>query len=291
MPHKHSTKDTKHGKHGKHCKHEKHDKNMTHASLPNFIKEKKQLKDIIGERPCNKCVFDETSLYSSDTNMDLNKNIDGQLNISNLDVNHQNKNIAVCNSYPLGNLGYNFPNPSYSVQVIRRPDDNKYFHNYKYNYNAQVNKPVMTYDNYITQRALKNMTPAECRYYAKMNEKYYYFNGNYDVPGDKQNIVELQAMLNYPMYMGGPAVGEINGQMGYNQQSGNSYPSKPIVNSNDVTGLNSNGIQIYANSPEYYGVQAKTLPGQNLSYRNPNNTPNPRTGYNPAYSNYGQYYY
>jgi hypothetical protein len=202
--------------------------------------------------------------------------------------NTQNKNVPVCNSYPLSNMGYNFPNPLYSSQIIRRPDDNQYFRDYKYTYNVQVNKPVLTYENYVTQNALKNMTPEECRYYAKMNEKYYYFNGGYDVPGDKQNIVALQAGLNYPMYSGGPATGEINGQAGYMPQP---TRSAPVVNPNDPIILNTNGVQVYANSPDYYGVQAKTLPGQNLYYRNPNNTPNPTTGYNPAYSNYGQYYY
>lgn len=261
----------------KHKKDKNQKKHKKHDEFKGF-KGHKQLKEIIGTVPCTKCELNETSLYTSEKNTHP---------IFNNKYEQQREN-PVYNSYPVGNLGYNFPNPNYSVQKIRRPDDNKYFHNYRYNYNVQVNKPVLTYDNYITHLALKNMTPQEQCYYTKLNEKYYYYNGHYDVEGDKQNVVALQANLNYPMYMGGPAVGEINGQAGYTLQP---TKSAPTVNSNDTFGMNTNGIQIYGNSPAYYGVQSKTLPEQNLMYTNPNNTPNPQTGYNPAYSNYGQYYY
>jgi hypothetical protein len=268
MSNKHKDKHQK-----KHKKHKEYKKNTGFAGFVGH----KQLKELIENPQCEKCEWNESSLYTSDTNtnhMPSDK--------------HDNPVVKpVFNSYPVGMFGYDLPNASYSVQKIRRPDDNKYFHNYRYNYNVQVNKPILTYDNFIAQRTAKNMTAQEQRYYAKMNEKYYYYNGNYEIDGDKQNVVALQANLNYPMYMGGPAVGEINGQAGYTPQPTKSAPN---VNPYD-TYINTNGIQVYGNSPAYYGVQSKTLPGENLMYTNPNNTPNPKTGYNPAYSNYGQYYY
>ena len=261
-------------------KHKKDKTQKKHKDNKGFkgFKGQKGLTEILNRPACTKCELNETSLYTSDTNTQTTFN----------EKNERQRVNPIVNSYPLGNLGYNFPNPNYSVQKIRRPDDNIYFYNYRYNYNVQVNKPVLTYDNYITHMAQKNMTAQEQRYYAKLNEKYYYYNGNYDIEGDKQNVVAVQANLNYPMFMGGPAVGEINGQSGYTPQPTH---SAPMVNSNDIFGLNTSGIQVYGNSPAYYGVQSKTLPGQNSTIRNPNNTPNPQTGYNPAYSNYGQYYY
>ena len=265
----------------KHNKHKERKERKEHKEYKEYNERKNEMEVL----PCAKCEFnvDETSLYTSEINPQ-----------PILNVNYEQKRMPVNNSYPMGNLGYNFPNPNYSAQVIRRPDDNKYFHNYRYNYNVQVNKPVMTYDNYITHLALKNMTPQEQRYYAKLNQKYYYYNGHYDIEGGKQNVVALQANLNYPTYMGGPAVGEINGQAGYTPQPTKSAPS---VNPYDSIGLNTTGIQIYGNSPAYYGVQSKTLPGQNLvsnlnmNTYNANNIPNNNNAYNPAYSNYGQYYY
>jgi len=224
--------------------------------------------------------------------MHKNNNLNNILNSDedNLLLNNINleQTNPVCNSYPVGNSGYYLPNPVYSVQKIKNPDDNKYFHNYKYNYNVQVNKPVLTYDNYITQKAIKNMTNKEYCYYAKLNEKYYYYNGEYNINNDKQNVLTIQTNLNYPMYMGGPTIGEINSQIGYTPQP---TKSAPTIDPNSILNLDTNGVQIYSNSPEYYGVQPKTFPGSNITSRNPNNTPNPITGYNPAYSNYGQYYY
>jgi hypothetical protein len=256
----------------KNKEHKKDKKNKEHK--------RKEHKNIL---PRTKSEFnvDGTSLYTSDTNTESKSNI----NFEQQQIN------PVCNSYPLGNLGYNLPNPHYSVQTIRRPDDNKYFHNYRYSYSVQVKKPTLTYDNYIANLSLKNMSEQECRYYAKLNQKYYYYNGHYDIEGNKPNVVALQANLNYPMYMGGPSVGEINGQAGYTPQP---TKSAPMVNSNDTYGLNTTGIQIYGNSPAYYGVQSKTLPSLNMNTYNANNITNNTNGnnaYNPAYSNYGQYYY
>jgi hypothetical protein len=222
--------------------------------------------------------YQETqNIYTSDTS-------------SSMITNYFNKNEQqkpVCNSYPLSNIGYNFPNPEYSVQVIKRPDDNTYFNNYRYYYNVQVNKPTLTYDNFITQQKMKNMTEQEYRYYQQMNNNYFYFNGNYEVANDKPNKVLLQANLNYPMFSGGPATGEMNGQIGYTPQPTKS-PNTTMVNSNDIR-LNTTGVQVYGNSPAYYGVQANTVMNQTMITNNNNN--NKSYGQNPAYNNYGQYYY
>jgi hypothetical protein len=207
--------------------------------------------------------------------------INNVLNYKN--VEHNNNQII--NSYPFQNLGYNFPNPSYSVQIKRRPDD-KYFKNYKYDYNVQVNKPVLTYDNFITQEALKNMTPAEYRYYNQFQEKYYIYNGNYEVANQKPLVLAIQSNLNYPVYSGPNAV-EFNANMYQN--------NTPSQNSNQnvISGFNTGNVQIYGNSPAYTGVQAKTLPGQNLiAQQNFTQTKANNANINsPAYGNYGNYFY
>jgi hypothetical protein len=211
----------------------------------------------------------------------------------NVSQNIYNKNVNlnnVINSYPYQNLGYNFPIPSYSVQIKRKPDETKYFRNYRYDYNVQVNKPVMTYDNFIAQETLKNMSQQEYRYYNQMNQQYYIYNGNYAVANNKPIKLALQAGLDFPQYSGGPQTGEINGQMGYTPQPTQSPPS---VNPNVISGFNNGNVQIYGNSPAYTGVQAKTLPGQNLiAQQNFIQTQaNNANINNPAYFNYGQYYY
>jgi hypothetical protein len=211
----------------------------------------------------------------------------------NVSQNIYNKNVNlnnVINSYPYENLGYNFPIPSYSVQIKRKPDDTKYFRNYKYDYNVQVNKPLMTYDYFMAQQALKNMSQQEYRYYNQMNQQYYAYNGNYAVANNKPIKLALQAGLDFPQYSGGPQTGEINGQMGYTPQPTQS-PSN--VNPNVISGFNNGNVQIYGNSPAYTGIQAKTLPGQNLiTQQNFIQTQaNNANINNPAYFNYGQYYY
>lgn len=243
----------------------KHKKNMV----------KKQNKN----KKSSKHTFQDTSsIFIDEPN--INKNI------YHKDVNLNN----VINSYPYQNLGYNFPIPAYSVQIKKKQDETKYFRNYHYDYNVQVNKPVMTYDNFITQQSSKNMSQLEHRYYNQMNQQYYMFNGNYEVANNKPIKLALQAGLKFPVYSGGPAVGETNGQIGYNPQPTQS-PSN--INPNVITGFNNGNIQLYGNSPAYTGVQAKTLPGQNLiAEQNYNQTKaNNANINNPAYFNYGQYYY
>lgn len=221
----------------------------------------------------------DSDMFTIDTDM---------VHVLNTVTNHINSNPIV-NSYPYGNLGYTTQNPSYSAQVIRRPDDNKYFHNYKYNYNVQVNKPEMTYDNFIARQQLHNMTPEEYRYYQQFEQKYFYYNGNYEVSNQKPTVLAIQANLDCPMYTGGPAIGETNGQIGYAQ----SAQFAQSINPNSLIGLASGNVQIYGNSPAYTGIQAKTLPGSaliaNINYNQ--TKANNADINNPAYFNYGQYYY
>ena len=222
----------------------------------------------------------KTNIYESesDTSTHLNyKNIGKKINPSN-------------NSYPFGNLGLGYTNPAYSAQVVKRPDDNKYLNNYKYTYNVQVNKPVLTYNNFATQTKLNNMTPQEHRYYQQFQQQTYYYNGNYEVANSKPTVLAIQASLDHPMYSGGPVVGETNGQIAYTPQPTQSPQS---VNPNSLIGTNSGNVQVYGNSPAYTGVQAKTLPGQNLiaNYNAQQTKANNANIHNPAYFNYGQYYY
>lgn len=203
----------------------------------------------------------ETSFYTSETKTETETDSN---NKSHFKVNHK-KHYPVNNSYPLSNLGYNMPNPAYSAQVIRRPDDNKYFHNYTYDYNVQVNKPVLTYSNYVTRLEEKNINNKERIYHEKLNQKYFYYNGTYELLDNKPSVLALQSNINYPISM---------------------------INSNNLT-PNLNNIQSYTNSSAYYGVQAKTLPGQNLiANMNAEKTKAINANINnPAYFNYGQYYY
>jgi hypothetical protein len=224
----------------------------------------------------------ESDIYESDSDSDSNTHLKNK--------NIGKKFIPVTNSYPFANLGYGYPNPAYSIQVNKKPDDNKYFHNYKYTYNVQVNKPVLTYNNFITQRKLNNITPQEHKYYQQFQQQSYNFNGHYEVANHKPTVLALQANLGFPMYSGGPAVGETNGQIGYTPQPTQSTQS---INPNSLIGLNSGNVQVYKNSPAYTGVQAKTLPGQNLiANMNAEQTKaNNANINNPAYFNYNQYYY
>jgi hypothetical protein len=258
-------------KHKKNLKHKSHKKSTHKKSSHKILKEK--VKVHIGKN-CDLNELD-TSIFESNTN-------------SHHELNYKfehNKINPTTNSYPLANLGYNFPNPSYSAQVIRRPDDNKYFHNYRYNYNVQVNKPTLTYDNYVAHLAQKNMSNQERKYYEQINQKYYYYNGTWEVVDNKPVVLALQTNLNYPTYTSGPIVGEANGQIGYNQQVQRT-PPVPMVGSNDLIGAGGN-IQNYTNSPAYYGVQSKTLPYQNAI---PNLTKNTFNGNNiPNVNN--QFYY
>lgn len=227
---------------------------------------------------------------STKNSQDLSNIFVNESNV-NQSIYNQNVNLNnVINSYPYQNLGYNFPIPSYSVQIKRKPDDTKYFRNYTYDYNVQVNKPVMTYDNFIAQETLKNMSEQEYRYYNQMNQQYYIYNGNYEVANNKPVKLALQSGLNVPQYSGGPVVGETNGQIGYTPQP-TQYP--PSVNPNVISGFNNGNVQMYGNSPAYTGVQAKTLPGQNIiAQQNFIQTQaNNANINNPAYFNYGQYYY
>ena len=238
-------------KHKKNLKHKSH-KKLSHK----IIKEKVKIKVHIGK----KCDLNElnTSIFESSTNShhELNYKFEhGKIN-------------PTANGYPSANLGYNFPNPPYSTQVIRRPDDNKYFHNYRYDYNVQVNKPTLTYDNYVAHLAQKNMSNKERKYYEQINQKYYYYNGTWDAVDNKPVVLAVQTNLNYPTYTSGPIIGEANGQIGYNQQVQRS-PLVPMVNSNDLIGAGGN-IQVYTNSSAYYGIQSKSLPFQN-SVSNINN--------------------
>ena len=215
------------------------------------------------------------------------------VNDPNVNQNIYNKNVNlnnVINSYPYQNLGYNFPIPSYSVQIKKKPDETEDFRNYRYDYNVQVNKPVMTYNNFIAQETSKNMSQQEYRYYNQMNQQYYIYSGNYAVANNKPIKLALQAGLDFPQYSGGPQIGETNGQMGYIPQPTQSPPS---VNPNVISGFNNGNVQMYGNSPAYTGVQAKTLPGQNLiAQQNFIQTQaNNANINNPAYFNYGQYYY
>lgn len=230
-------------KHKKNLKHKTH-KKTSHINL------KEKVKVHIGKK-CDLNEFD-TSIFESNS-----------YNHRELNYKFEHKKInPPTNSYPYANLGYNFPNPSYSAQVIRRPDDNKFFHNYIYNYNVQINKPTLTYNNYVAHLAQKNMSNKERKYYEKINQQYFYYNGTAEVVDNKPVVLSLQTNLNYPTYANGPTVGEMNGQIGYNQQV-QRIPSKPMINSNDLIGLNNGNVQIYTNSPAYYGVQSKSLPFQN----------------------------
>lgn len=214
-----------------------------------------------------------------------------ETNNLNFDNNGNIKRIIqLNNSYPYGSNGYNLQNPQYSVQNNKKTDNNKYFKNYKYDYNVQVNKPSLTYDNFIYQTELKNMTPQEYRYYQKMQEKYFIYNGNYEVANQKPTILAIQANLNYPMYSGGPTVGETNGQIGYTPQA---TQSPQNINPGNLIGSNNGNVQVYGNSPAYTGVQPKTLPGQNLiAEMNYTQTKaNNANINNPAYFNYGKYFY
>lgn len=207
--------------------------------------------------------------------------------ISNANFNKITKNtLPVNNSYPFGNLAY-----GYSVQSNKRPDDNKYFHYYKYTYNVQTNQPVMTYDNFITQNKLSNMTNQQYKYYQQFQPQYFYFNGSYDVANKKPTVLAIQANVKYPMFSGGSIVGETNSQIGYTPQP---TQSPHNVNPNTViSSLNDGNIQVYGNSPAYTGVMAGELPGQNIiANRNAQQTKvNNANINNPAYFNYGQYYY
>jgi hypothetical protein len=260
-------------KHKSHKKHNSHKEHKSHKKSSDKILKKKVKVHIV--KKCNQNELDSSIFESgSVVGRELNYKFDNK---------KVNPNI---NSYPLANLGYNFPNPTYSTQVIRRPDDNKYFNNYKYNYNVQVNKPSLTYGNYITQLSQKNMSEQERKYYEKLNQKYFYYNGTYEVVDNKPIVLALQSNLTYPLYSSGPIVGETNGQFGYTQQSYTTMPV-PMVNSNDLIGLNSGNIQTYANSPAYYGIQSKTLPGQNQI---PNLTKNTYSGNNIPNNN-NQFFY
>lgn len=208
-------------------------------------------------------------------------------------INHLNykninkKNIPIINSYPVGILG-----PLYSIQTNKRPDINKYFQNDKYTYNVQMSKPVLTYGNYVTQKTLSNMTPQEHKYYQQFQQHTYNFNGTYDVVNKKPAVLAIQSNLHYPMFSGGPNINETNGQIGYTPQPTQSTPSQLNV-SPGTLGPNGGTVQIYGNSPAYTGVQANTLPGENIiENMNAQQTKaNNANINNPAYFNYGQYYY
>jgi len=274
-------------------KHKSHKKDLKHKSHKKL--KQKAIAKIYEKIDSNEL---DTSLYTSSTNTNTNTKLNTNTN-TNTNTNNDShfnfelkKNYPVNNSYPFANLGYNLPKPTYSAQVIRRPDDNKYFHNYRYNYNVQVNKPTLTYDNYVTRLAQKNMSNKERAYYEKLNQKYYYYNGNYELANNNPPVLQLQANIEYPMYSGGPMVGETNGQIGYTPQPTQSAQSTQVPNPNGF-GLNSGNVQIYGNSPAYTGVQAKTLPGQDLIANiNAQKTKAANANINnPAYFNYGQYYY
>lgn len=197
-------------------------------------------------------------------------------------LNYKNiskKNVPVNNTYPVDILGH----------MNKHPEMNKYFQNNKYTYSVQMNKPVLTYNNFLTQKALNNMTYQEYQYYQQFQQQTYNFNGTFDVVNKKPSVIAIQSSLNYPMFSGGPSVGQTNGQIGYTPQP----TSSPMnVNPNTLT-VNGGIIQNYGNSPAYTGVLPKTLPGQNeIANMNAQQTKaNNANINNPAYFNYGQYYY
>jgi hypothetical protein len=142
------------------------------------------------------------------------------------EIHNKNKEIAL--------LPLNIPNPPYSAQVIRRPDDNKYFQNYTYSYNVQVDKPTLTYDDYMTQQFQKNMTNQEWKYYNKLNQKYFYYGNNYSLINNQPSQFTVQSRLHYPM-----------------------MTTNSVIHSNNTFGPNNSGVQNYTNSPEYTGILAK----------------------------------
>ena len=230
-------------------------------------------------------------------NKQKNKNYKGKKNnksdiyeTSSTSTHHLNyKNTAEkfnlnINSYPYGKTG--LLNPLYSVHNNTKIENAKYFNEHKYTYNVQTNKPVLTYENYMTQQQINKMTPQEYKYYQQFNKKYYVYNGNFDVVNDKPIILALQANLTHPIYSGGPNVNETNGQISHTV-------SPTSLNVNSFTGGNNASVQLYLNSSAYTGVQAKTLPGENMiANMNAEQTKaNNANINNPAYFNYGQYFY
>lgn len=197
---------------------------------------------------------------------------------------NNNKSKVLNDSYPYQLFGNNTQMPPYSVQIKKKLDDNKYFKNYTYDYNVQVNKPIMTYDNYKMHQKLKNMTKEEYCYYNKFQEKYFMYNGNFDVANKKPSALAIQASLKYPTFSGS--------SMAYNVANETNTP-QISVNPNLVNGFNNGNVMIYGNSPAYTGVQAKTLPGQNLiAQQNYIQTQINNANINsPAYANYGKYFY
>lgn len=198
-------------------------------------------------------------------------------NLKNIETENINGNY-LNNSYPYGNLGYNFPAHSYCIQKEKIPNINKYFKNDSLNYNVQINKPIFSYDNYIMQKEIKAKNSCNCRYNQNNKPKKFVYNGNFEIANNKPNKLIVQANLNNPMY------------------------SQTIINNNNnnlTLGYNDNlttvpgTIQSIEKTPLYTGVQAKTLPGQNLiAERNAEQTKaNNANLNNPAYFNYGQYYY
>jgi hypothetical protein len=227
-----------------------------------------------------------TKNNSNNSSSSSSSSMDNELYYKNA---NRNKNKVLNDSYPYQFFGNNTQMPSYSVQIKKKLDDGKYFKNYKYDYNVQVNKPIMTYDNFKTQQELKNMTREEYCYYNKFQEKYYLFNGNFDVVNKKPNALAVQASLKYPMPLGPVKIADSSIVSNVVNEPNNQVS----VNPNLIYGFNNDNVMLYTNSPVYTGVQAKSLPGQNLiAQQNYIQTQVNNANINsPAYANYGKYFY
>ena len=76
------------------------------------------------------------------------------------------------------NRDYNYNNTTFNVQKLTRPDDTPYYANYKYTYNVQVMKPVLTYDNFMYQQRKSGLDEYDY-YQAKSDPHFNYKNKFY----------------------------------------------------------------------------------------------------------------
>ena len=159
----------------------------------------------------------------------------------------------------------------YSIQT-----NIKYQYIPKYQYSVQTEQPKMTYDNYVIQTALNNMSPQEYKYYQKLQKTNYNYNGNYQLLNNKPTKMTIQSKLKTSFYPRGST--EVNGTLDiYNLDNNN----------------NNGSIQVYTNTPAYIGIQPKTSREQTaIANMNAQQTKaNNANINNPAYFNYGKYYY
>ena len=180
--HKHQSKDNKKSKHNKKSKDDNKYKNFNIPNKTNKSVPKEYIYDNnLNEKNINDKVFNDKLLQ--DRILSQQKLNDEHKLLNGPKPKCMNKS---CMCHKKGGEQYGpiyYANSAYSVQKIKRPDDTPYYNNYTYNYNVDVKKPQLTYDNYMFYQ--RHNGKRECDLYKlkenptyNYNDKIYYNDNN-----------------------------------------------------------------------------------------------------------------